>query len=1623
MGTLHPVDYFIEVDNPAYSVNMTCDPYTGTCFMYYDVSYGPTPGNNVGAQLTSNYNGVGIQQNVTVQNPVGDGPLAVLVNYTVVDPTSHTHALLGDTTATNELHASDGSGYSAIFPTGSNLFEYPIANGWPTIANPGTAQVYDSSGVKYTAAPDGFSAVVTDPHNNQFTYSPTFYSPYITGPLPEVYDSIGRRLPTVQFPTSLSNQVQCPNLGYANQVPYASTTISFPGVNGTPQTYGLCYVSVPYHLGIVSAIAPYDQYAWDNMNAVYGNPELGYDLQPDTNYGTIPLNTVGSFTALQSVVLPDGNYWGFVYDASTVWYDNNWNGSSTEAYGVLTKLIYPQGGTATFDYGCDVSASSYSCNQNDVMAGMATGTVTTYYHSVASETRNDANGTSATTNYTYTIAPTPNNTPNGMTTTVTGPAPDNSVTKHYFYDLYGDGNLNNLYEAETDYYQGAASGTPLKRVTMGYQYQQRLVAAFGLNPFGGIENVLPTNVSTSYNGVTTSVQSMSYPAQWSVGEIICASWYANDAECGWVSPKNSNSISLNVSSATPSQVVISDGSENVLRTNVTTPEYMVNSTYKAMNMLDIPGQSQVFGAQNDLQAQTTYGYDAYGDQTSVSRWVNTTAGAVTTTTSYNSHGMPLQIIDPKNNVTNVNAYQCGAGLFPQSVTVPYGSTTTIPETTTYAYDCSTGKLTSVTDPNSVTTNFYYSDPPTVNGTPDPFGRLRWIDRAVGTSDRNTEKISYPSLTETDTAQDENTLWDGAVKSRNYYDGFGRVIHQERQIDQIHPSGSIVDTNYTVAGEVQSVSNPYWTTSDPTYGITSFAYDALGRKTSQTDSDGSSMQTWAYNGNQVTYADESSNHWQRTTDALGRLTQVLEPNGVTQSPTLETDYGYDALGNLLSVTQLGGVGSSGTRSRSFTYDSLSRLLTATNPENGTVGYSYDANGNVLTKTDARGITVTSLYDGMNRVTQKSASNNSFTYNYYYDWTAQNWTGMANSIGRLSYSTNNVNAATVNTYDPLGRTKKTWYWTPQISGWGTTVTPVYDLAGDVTSLTYPDGQTLAQTFDTATRLSTVNYASTNYLTAISYDPAGHLTSATMGNGAGISAGYNSRLEIGSLAYTSNSATVWSKQFTWLPTGNLYQEADMVSATTRQFSYDTLNRLKLAQGGGLYENYIYDDFGNLKQSGNFSFLPAAFNTANQPLPNTDWPYDAAGNLLADGLGNTFTWDANVMISSSNGTSYYYDAEGDRVGKSGTTPTDTVYFGGRPVARYASSAWTDLIYGAGGLLAEVPFNQSGAQVYRMTDHLGSSVGILSSTGALLGGIQDYAPFGQLNNGSSTNDPYKFTGKERDQESGNDYFGARYYASSMGRWMKPDPVGIFVADPSNPQSWNLYSYVLNNPLNSVDPDGLDCAWLSDDMSSIEEIDADSDTKPKDCTKSGGYYVPGRIVGYGTDSDNDISSLKYVPFSTDVTPTSPEPISSPFSLSNIEYTPMVLSRQQLQTVVSQNNLSGLSDNLVTCLAQSESGGNDQTVPLDNKGQYDRNGFPTAKGLMQVNNGAADYLAGGGKGSGAGISSLLFNPAFAVEAGSAYLGVLARKTGGAYQGVSAYKGGAVNQKSIDIVAACAGISKP
>jgi RHS repeat-associated protein len=74
----------------------------------------------------------------------------------------------------------------------------------------------------------------------------------------------------------------------------------------------------------------------------------------------------------------------------------------------------------------------------------------------------------------------------------------------------------------------------------------------------------------------------------------------------------------------------------------------------------------------------------------------------------------------------------------------------------------------------------------------------------------------------------------------------------------------------------------------------------------------------------------------------------------------------------------------------------------------------------------------------------------------------------------------------------------------------------------------------------------------------------------------------------------------------------------------------------------------------------------------------------------------------------------------------------------------------------------------------------------------------------------HHFTGKERDTESGNDYFGARYYASSMGRWLSPDPKIISKQRMYDPQQWNMYSYARNNPLGAIDPDGREIRALTD---------------------------------------------------------------------------------------------------------------------------------------------------------------------------------------------------------------------
>ena len=181
---------------------------------------------------------------------------------------------------------------------------------------------------------------------------------------------------------------------------------------------------------------------------------------------------------------------------------------------------------------------------------------------------------------------------------------------------------------------------------------------------------------------------------------------------------------------------------------------------------------------------------------------------------------------------------------------------------------------------------------------------------------------------------------------------------------------------------------------------------------------------------VTVTDETGKKRQSTTDALGRLTAIVEPNpstGSLSSGAFNTYYTYDVLGNLLTVNQQGD-GSGTARNRSFSYDSLSRLTSASNPESGVQSYTYDANGNVLTKTDARGIVTTNQYDALSRLQSRSFSDGTPYYFYQYDLGNIWGISTGDSIGRMVFvgryfvNTTNVMAVDNFAYDSMGRVIK-------------------------------------------------------------------------------------------------------------------------------------------------------------------------------------------------------------------------------------------------------------------------------------------------------------------------------------------------------------------------------------------------------------------------------------------------------------------------------------------------------------------------------------------------------------------------------------------------------------------------
>jgi RHS repeat-associated protein len=580
------------------------------------------------------------------------------------------------------------------------------------------------------------------------------------------------------------------------------------------------------------------------------------------------------------------------------------------------------------------------------------------------------------------------------------------------------------------------------------------------------------------------------------------------------------------------------------------------------------------------------------------------------------------------------------------------------------------------------------------------------------------------------------------------------------------------------------------------------------------------------------------------------TEVDEPNSTsatvtstgcpgTGEPIWITSYTNDALDNLTQVVQ------NGSHTRTFTYDSLSRLITAANPENGTITYTYNPDGTVLTKKDARLITASYTYDALHRETGVTYSNGDPALTFTYDETnCLSLTACQNIGHRTSMTDGAGSEAWAYQVDPANfrsvhQERRTTNSSP--SNITKTTTYYLNLAGNVTQLVYPTVRTVNYTYDAADRPSAaadsangITYA-TDWKTpgagclanAVCYTPQGSVYNMSIGQttsytGFNLSETFNNRLQPNEI----KAGTALDLSYTFVDPVSLKNDGQAYKITnnlaggrSQTFTYDQLNRItsagtSITTGSACWGyQYTYDAWGNLLSQAGWTPTYNACTQTNMAGVTADGnnhvsglSYDTSGNTLNDGT-NTYTWNGESQLKTAAGVTYSYDGDGRRAAKVGSK---LYWYGsGGEILSETDAAGTprnDYIFFGGKRVAMVP--ATGSALFYAGDMLGTSRVIVQSNGTLCYDA-DFVPFGgektQLNTCPQS---YKFTGKERDAESGLDNFGKRYDASNLGRFMTPDS---FYKDShvGDPQSWNEYAYARNNPLRYVDPTGENATIVS----------------------------------------------------------------------------------------------------------------------------------------------------------------------------------------------------------------------
>ncbi|NOT47226.1 MAG: RHS repeat-associated core domain-containing protein [Acidobacteria bacterium] len=287
-------------------------------------------------------------------------------------------------------------------------------------------------------------------------------------------------------------------------------------------------------------------------------------------------------------------------------------------------------------------------------------------------------------------------------------------------------------------------------------------------------------------------------------------------------------------------------------------------------------------------------------------------------------------------------------------------------------------------------------------------------------------------------------------------------------------------------------------------------------------------------------------------------------------------------------------------------------------------------------------------------------------------------------------------------------------------------------------------------------------------------------------------------------TTSATLFDRQYNYNSSNQISQITDLTQ--TRMFGYDNVDRLQSANStlSGANETYAFDDVGNRTSShlsATYGYQSGKFNQMASTATAT-MNYDANGNTIQKSEGSNFwryTWDyENRLVKASTrkqNVRYKYDALGRRVERNfdyGKERTKFTHDGLDVMVDDDFGTLTKYLNGP-GIDNKLRMQTGNTVSYFLTDHLGSTNGLADSTGAITSST-NYDSFGNQTSTLATR--YGFTGRERDDFTGQMYYRARFYDAKPGRFTSEDPIGFAGAD------YNLYNYVKNNPLNRKDPSG-----------------------------------------------------------------------------------------------------------------------------------------------------------------------------------------------------------------------------